>query len=391
MVNQLTAYFAWHLTVKPTADLSRQSVRFNALKTQWLNARCSEAGRRLPPDLAHNTNRTQQLVRIGALMCRGPRFSRTETERLTFALTAMQTAFVGDAVCTLRSLNMCAGAFGRVWAQTFVRRAVDGRMWRIERGRRPAELVHAGDGVDVGDTFRCFRGEPDLDRLMAGDQTLLFDGERQLCQLDTFTVTRWAWESWRLAVGPAVWRPLSTAIAVMNEGSRRNGFADVGAVWRAELETDNLPAVMAALWQQVRPLYERLHAVLRNALVQKLRGTRHQFERTGPMPAHLLASMWSQNWTPYLVLLAPSASSVLFADRVVEKRWSGRQVVEQADDFYSSLGLPRMSTTFWQRSVFGATNGTSSCHGTAANMFVADDVRLVVGDKATANNASLDY
>lgn len=376
LINQLTAYFAWYLTVQPTADLGTQSISFNALKTQWLNGRCTEARQRLPDDYDPGDNRTQLLSRIATLLCRGPRFSRSQTERLTRELTAMQTAFVSDAVCLPRSVDLCRMAFDRLWELTFVRRAQDGRMWQIVRGREPVEFPHTGDGVAE---FRCFSGEPDMDRLMAGDQTLLFDGSRPTCALDLFTVTRWAWESWRLAVGPAVWTPLRAAIGVMNEGARRNGFTDIGAVWRAELETPGLPVVMSALWQQVRPLYERLHAVLRNALAQKLLGTPHQFERTGPMPAHLLASMWSQNWTPYLALLAPSGESTAFADRVRQKRWTGQQVVEHADDFYVSMGLPRMTPAFWQRSVFNTTNGTTSasCHGTAANMFVEDDVRYV--------------
>jgi len=48
------------------------------------------------------------------------------------------------------------------------------------------------------------------------------------------------------------------------------------------------------LWEQLRPLYQQLHAYVRRHL--RLKYGDELVKPTGPLPAHLLGNMWAQTW-----------------------------------------------------------------------------------------------
>ena len=47
-----------------------------------------------------------------------------------------------------------------------------------------------------------------------------------------------------------------------NKGAREMGFPDLGAMWRAgyDMTPEQFNAEVERLWQQVKPLYDSLHA-----------------------------------------------------------------------------------------------------------------------------------
>lgn len=66
----------------------------------------------------------------------------------------------------------------------------------------------------------CFDSEPELDRIMSGDFSPF---QRNDCLLRFNEVFRWAWESWRLAVGIEIGTLYPIAIEIMNIGARNGG------------------------------------------------------------------------------------------------------------------------------------------------------------------------
>lgn len=70
----------------------------------------------------------------------------------------------------------------------------------------------------------CLGGEEELDRIMSGDFTAF---NRSDCALQFHTVFRWAWESWRAAVGTRIGSIYSKAVDVMNVGARANGIVSL--------------------------------------------------------------------------------------------------------------------------------------------------------------------
>ncbi|KAK7866075.1 hypothetical protein R5R35_013573 [Gryllus longicercus] len=203
---------------------------------------------------------------------------------------------------------------------------------------------------------RAWRGEPDLERLMRASRDP--------------RVLRWAWLRWRDAAGPPA-RPLyRRLVPLLNSGARRAGYADAGALWRAELETPGLRAQARRLLARVQPLFALLHAVVRARLPQRYPGC---CPPHAPLPAHLLGDLWAQDWSSLWRLLAPAAPDLTAALRGAGL--SVRGMAERAEDVFRSLGLPRLPPAFWRRSQLRA-DAPAGCHGTAANMFRPGDYRI---------------
>lgn len=70
------------------------------------------------------------------------------------------------------------------------------------------------------DDMMCLGGEEEFDRIMSGDFSIF---NRTDCALRFNEVFRWAWESWRTAVGTKIGQIYAKAIDVMNIGAKANG------------------------------------------------------------------------------------------------------------------------------------------------------------------------
>lgn len=202
-------------SVNSTPKLSHDSVEFNKVKCKWLNDRCSEAAH-LPRNVDETYNRMMDIL------CQSPKFSETETEVLSTLLFTMQQIFTETQVCLPKMLDLCSNLH-QIWAYTYVKYP-DGRFHRITL-RKDSENVHqlyANDGISnyYSDAFKCFNGEPDLERIMQGDFSALNDGD---CTPKFNEIFRWAWESWRLAVGNKIGEIYPTLVQYMNFGAKKNG------------------------------------------------------------------------------------------------------------------------------------------------------------------------
>ena len=66
------------------------------------------------------------------------------------------------------------------------------------------------------------------------------------------------------------------------------GYRDEGDRWRAVYEMENFEEELERMWQQVKPLYQNLHAYVRRRLAEKYAG--HSFPSSGHIPAHIMGS-----------------------------------------------------------------------------------------------------
>lgn len=223
-------------------------------------------------------------------------------------------------------------------------------------------------------TFRCFKNEPDLERLMTGDFTPLGPLD---CLLPRNLVFRWAWTSIRLAVGPPVGSLFNDALAFMNIGAQNEGYKDMGEVWREELEITGLAKKMNDLLYEVKPFYLLIHSITRHVVHEKYKTT-PAFSGDGLIPADLLGHMWAQNWAALQPTLILPFTTFDLDQAIKVKNWSAQDMVRRAEDFYVSLGLEAMTDKFWKNSFFEQSNNLSKCHGSAANMYDGDDFRMIV-------------
>lgn len=64
----------------------------------------------------------------------------------------------------------------------------------------------------------------------------------------------------------------------------RAGFSDIGAAWRDELEADDLEKMVDELYQEIRPLFRKLHSFV----MAKLSPVYGFDTSSGLIPSHLL-------------------------------------------------------------------------------------------------------
>ena len=215
-----------------------------------------------------------------------------------------------------------------------------------------------------------------------------------------------AWQGWH-TVAPPMRQDYTRFAELVNEGSREMGFADTGEMWRSGY--DMTPVEIAAeadrLWTQVKPLYEQLHCYTRTRLQAEY--GRDKGQVNGLLPAHLMGNMWQQDWGNLWDMLQPypgagdlDVSAALqkqyqqiytgevaklgpnpTTDRLFEAERAAqlgvaRQMTERAQDFYTSLGMPKLPESYWQKTQFiKPLDRNVVCHASAWDLNMAGDVR----------------
>ena len=172
-------------------------------------------------------------------------------------------------------------------------------------------------------------------------------------------------------------------VELANEGSRNLGYADLGALWRSgyDMPADAFAAETERLWSQVRPLYEQLHCYARARLQQEY--GKDKVPDHKPIPAQLLGNMWGQQWNKiYDDILKPYPdASIESADRELRtQKWDAQRMTRSAESFYTSIGFPKLSDSFWALSMLTRPRDREVvCHASAWDMnAAAGDVRIKV-------------
>ena len=178
-------------------------------------------------------------------------------------------------------------------------------------------------------------------------------------------------------------------VQLSNKGAREMGYPDTGALWRSgyDMPPGEFEFEMERLWLQVKPLYEALHEYAR----YKLRAAYGPdvVPLTGPVPAHLFGNMWGQTWDNIYPLLEPAPGAGSFdLTRVLEKnRTTPRQMTQYAEGFYTSLGMPKLPATFWERSLLAKPRDREVvCHASAWSIDSQEDVRIKMCIQPTAGD-----
>src|SRR6476620_10431114 len=125
-------------------------------------------------------------------------------------------------------------------------------------------------------------------------------------------------------------------------------------MWRSkyDMPPDEFTRELDRLWDQVRPLYIKLHAYVRLKLREKYGDA---VPENGPIPAHLLGNLWAQDWTNIYDLVAPPTGSgqrVPLDEILKRRKVSPVAMVKYGEKFFVSLGFEPLPETFWQRSMF---------------------------------------
>ena len=218
-----------------------------------------------------------------------------------------------------------------------------------------------------------------------------------------------AWQGWHTVSVP-MRKDYVRFAELVNEGAKEMGFADAGEMWRSGY--DMSPAELASesdrLWGQVKPLYEQLHCYARTRLDAQYGKDKGEVAG-GLLPAHLMGNLWQQDWSNLWDILQPykaagsldvnaalermaaadlarelakpaaadgSAAQRSFMAQRAAQLATAKAMTERAQDFYVSLGMPKLPESYWQKSQFiKPLERDVVCHASAWDMNMAGDVR----------------
>ena len=187
-----------------------------------------------------------------------------------------------------------------------------------------------------------------------------------------------AWTGWR-TISPPMRDMYSRYVELGNEGANELGYGDLGEMWRArfDMSPTEFEAEATRLWEQVKPLYNELHCHVRAKLGEHY--GEDKVPQDQPIPAHLLGNMWAQSWDFLYDILEPyPGASDLDVDTTLKtKNFSPQEMTRSAENFYVSLGMPRLPDTFWERSMFTKpADRDVQCHASAWGLDGGNDLRI---------------
>ncbi|KFQ79536.1 Angiotensin-converting enzyme 2 [Phaethon lepturus] len=244
-------------------------------------------------------------------------------------------------------------------------------------------IYGTGTVCKITEPSECLVLEPGLDAIMANST----DYHERL----------WAWEGWRADVGRMM-RPLyEEYVELKNEVAKLNSYSDYGDYWRANYEADypeeykysrdQLVKDVEKTFEQIKPLYQQLHAYVRHRLEQ-VYGP-ELISSTGCLPAHLLGDMWGRFWTNLYALTVPypSKPNIDVTSAMVEKKWDAVKIFKTAEAFFTSIGLDKMTEGFWNNSMLTepTDNRKVVCHPTAWDLG-KNDYRIRMCTKVTMDD-----
>lgn len=186
------------------------------------------------------------------------------------------------------------------------------------------------------------------------------------------------WQGWH-SIAPPMKKDFARVVEITNKGARELGFADTGALWRSgyDMPPEEFSRELDRLWEQVKPLYEQLHAYVRWKLREKYGAS--AVPENGPIPAHLLGNIWAQQWDNLYPELAPKGADPGYDLTAILKRRNTTPVdmVKYGERFFTSLSFEPLPPTFWERSMFTRPRDRDVvCHASAWDVDNVDDLRI---------------
>ncbi|XP_042206162.1 angiotensin-converting enzyme-like isoform X2 [Homarus americanus] len=195
------------------------------------------------------------------------------------------------------------------------------------------------------------------------------------------------WKMWRYSSGRRIRDHYKLFVRLANKAAKLNGFDNMGEMWVYPYESETFRADLAELWEQLKPLYQQLHAYVRRKLREKY-GER-RISRRGPIPAHLMGNMWSQDWSEVndLAVPFPGKASIDVTPQMVSMGYTPRRMFELSEEFFASLNLTRMPSEFWEHSIIEKPQGRDLvCHASAWDFCNGKDFRIKQCTDVTMND-----
>lgn len=156
---------------------------------------------------------------------------------------------------------------------------------------------------------------------------------------------KYYWEVWREK--NAVWSSIhfQTLVESFQKAADILGIP-VLEFWYHCYDSKNFLREMEDVMEEIKPLYQQFHAFVRQELYDKYGAG--VISVRGPIPDHLYQQVFEQAWTPESVLEKFFARSELPPYDSFVEHLDARQLIDEAERFYTSLGFVPLDDTFYK-------------------------------------------
>ena len=171
-------------------------------------------------------------------------------------------------------------------------------------------------------------------------------------------------------VGPALKPGLIELRSLRNQVAQEMGYDSFFALQVADygMTVAEMMQLMEKFQKELKPLYEQVHCWTKYKLAER-------YGQPPPqrIPAHWIGNRWAQAWPG---LTEAADLDPLFAGKQPE--W----IVQQGERFYTSLGMPALPKSFWEKSdLYQLPPGdkrNKNTHASAWHLDLEEDVRSLM-------------
>ncbi|XP_065226305.1 angiotensin-converting enzyme-like [Planococcus citri] len=165
------------------------------------------------------------------------------------------------------------------------------------------------------------------------------------------------WIEWHRKTGQQIRELYVQLVDLSNYAAQLNNFTDTSEYWMFPFEMYDFRNEMERVWDQIRPLYEQLHAYVRRKL-RDLYGP-EKISREAPLPAHILGNMWGQSWENILdvTIPYPGKNFLDVTPEMLKQGYTPEAMYRVAEEFFVSMNMSAMPPEFWSKSVFEEVPG----------------------------------
>nr|CAD7402926.1 unnamed protein product [Timema poppensis] len=172
------------------------------------------------------------------------------------------------------------------------------------------------------DPFKCgLKLEPELTVIMARSRD--------------WDELQYVWTEWRRKSGQKIRDLYEQLVDLSNQAAKLNNLKDTAEYWMFPYDSPTFRFDVEDVWEEVKPLYELMHAYVR----RKLRD--------------LYGNMWGQSWSNILdvTIPYPGKNFLDVTPQMIEQGYNSLAMFRLAEDFYQSMNMSGMPPEFWAGSV----------------------------------------
>ncbi|XP_050438874.1 angiotensin-converting enzyme-like isoform X2 [Adelges cooleyi] len=188
------------------------------------------------------------------------------------------------------------------------------------------------------------------------------------------------WKAWHNYTSYDIKNQYLKFIGHLNNMAKLNNVSDVIA-YHAKPYYTECPVNFNRIYENIKPLYLQLYTYVRKLLRNKFGP--NTVAAKGPIPVHLLGSVLGQPWTN-LIHSMPDEFVPDKNDKMDIK--TPKRLFDQANGFYSSIGMGNLPKSVWARSLFKKSDEFVDCQPSSWDIYKDNDFRIKICCKGGAED-----